>query len=457
MIELAVIKARATDPSRRVGTLFFNSGGPGDSGTDALPPGYEKFPEELRKRFDLVSWDPRGVGESTAVRCFDTAEEAIAFREEVPPFPVGKVERRAFIAAWAKLGKRCERRFPALLRHISTADTARDLDALREAVGERRLTYWGLSYGTFLGATYANMFPSRTGRLLLDANVDPQAWVNGGRQQEPRLSTPLRFRADVGSADTLGQFLSLCGQAPTSNCAFSAGSPGATQAKLEELMRRLKRQPVGKWTYAQTVDMVNNGLFVVHPRWTETATKLQSLWEGNPPPMPSPPPAPPYPGFEQLYAVACSESPNPRNPRQYVALDMLSTRRAGDVGHWWAWAFEPCATWPAKAENRYTGPWDHPTAPILVVNTTYDPSTPYQSAQAMVRQLHNARLLTVDGYGHGTLGNPSNCVNAYAVRYFFEGLLPPVGARCTQNTPPFTTPNDAHRSPTGGQRPMPGS
>ncbi|MHC5705833.1 alpha/beta hydrolase [Streptomyces tirandamycinicus] len=445
MIELAVIRATATEPGRRVGSLFAPAGGPGGSGTAYLPGSYEKFPEDVRKRFDLVSWDPRGVGQSTAVRCFDTAAEAIAFQESVPPFPVGKAERRAFIAAYAQLGKRCERRFPALLRHISTADSARDLDALREAVGERRMRLWGISYATFLGATYANMFPSRVARMLLDGNVNPQAWVNGGRKREPRLSTSLRLEADLGSAATLGQFLDLCGRAPTSGCAFSAGTAGATRAKFEELMRRLKRQPVGQWTYARAVSMVREGLNRVHPAWTEVADTLQSLWEGRPPEEPAPPPDPPYPGFEQFYAVACAESPNPRNPRQYVALDRLSTRRAGDLGHWWAWADEPCATWPAKAENRYTGPWDRPTAhPVLVVNPTYDPATPYQSAQAMVRQLHDARLLTLDGYGHTALENPSRCVNAYAARYFLTGALPRVGARCTQDVPPFTTPAEPH-------------
>ncbi|MEU6084010.1 alpha/beta hydrolase [Streptomyces sp. NPDC047108] len=443
-IELAVIRAKATDPGRRVGSLFFNPGGPGAAGSTRLPAVYERFPEEVRERFDIVSWDPRGVGESTAVRCFDTAEEAIAFEERVPPFPVGKKQRRTFVAAYEELGQRCERRFPALLRHISTADTARDLDVLRAAVGERRLRYWGISYGTFLGATYANLFPSRVDRMLLDGNIDPQAWVNGGRKREPRLSTSLRMGSDLGSAATLGQFLDLCGRASTRGCAFSAGSPGATRAKFDELMRRLKRRPVGEWTYARTVSAVRAELNLVHPAWADAAEQLQSLWEGRPPQEPTPPSDPPYPGFEQFYAVTCSENPNPRDPRRYVHLDELSARRAGDLGHWWAWADEPCATWPAKAANAYTGPWDRPTPrTVLVVNPTYDPATPYWSAQAMVRQLHDARLLTLDGYGHTALTNPSRCVNAYAVRYFLAGALPPVGARCAQDLPPFTTPSRA--------------
>ncbi|NUK03439.1 alpha/beta fold hydrolase [Streptomyces lunaelactis] len=444
-IDLAVIRHKATAPGRRTASLFFNPGGPGGAGTVGLPELYEKFPEQLRERFDIVSWDPRGVGESTPVRCFDTAEEAIAWHAPVPPFPVGREERRAYIAAYAELARRCEQRDPELLRHISTADVARDLDRLRRAVGEERLRYWGISYGTLLGATYANLFPSRVGRLVLDGNVDPQAWVNGGSRKEPRLNTFLRLESDLGSADTLGQFLELCGGAPVSHCAFSAGNPGATRAKFNELMRRLEAQPVGSWTYARTVSEVRGGLYTVHPGWNGTAETLQTLWEGDAPQEPPAPPGPPrYPGFEQPLAVLCAESPNPRDPQRYVALDRLSTARAGDLGHWWVWANEPCASWRAKAAASYAGPWDRPTAhPVLVVNPTYDPATPYQGGQAMARELADARLLTLNGYGHTALDNPSSCVNEHAVRYFLSGVLPPVGATCEQDTPPFSAETSA--------------
>ncbi|MEU8678655.1 alpha/beta hydrolase [Streptomyces sp. NPDC048560] len=134
----------------------------------------------------------------------------------------------------------------------------------------------------------------------------------------------------------------------------------------------------------------------------------------------------------------CAESPNPRDPRRYVVLDELSTSRAGDLGHWWAWANEPCATWPAAAAAKYTGPWNRRTAhPVLVVNPTYDPATPYQGGQAMARELSHARLLTLKGYGHTALDNPSSCVNNHAVRYFRDGRLPPIGTTCEQDTAPF--------------------
>ncbi len=153
----------------------------------------------------------------------------------------------------------------------------------------------------------------------------------------------------------------------------------------------------------------------------------------------------PYPGFEQIDAVRCSESPNPRDLRSYHAQEAFSYARAGDIGRVVAWSTEVCATWPATADNPYTGPWNRTTAhPILVVNTTYDPATPYQGAQAMTRQLADARLLTLEGYGHTALINASSCVNEYESRYLIDGILPPAGATCQQDTPPFATHNPDH-------------
>jgi pimeloyl-ACP methyl ester carboxylesterase len=440
-IELAVIKREATDSVRRIGTLFFNPGGPGGAGTALLPLWYEFFPREVRERFDIVSWDPRGVGQSTAVRCFDSAEEAIAWRERVPTgFPVGKQEREIWIRAYAELGQRCQERDAELLRYVSTADTAHDLDQLRKAVGDEQLTYLGISYGTFLGATYANLFPDRVRALTLDGNVDPQAYMNTGAARERRLNTGLRLGSDLSSAATLDQFLRHCGRATIERCAFSAGSPKATREKFDRLLRRLQDHPQGSWTYGTTVNTVVLTLNFTD-QWTTLAEALQDLWEGRPPEQPELPEGPaPYPGFEQEYAVVCSESPNPRDPRRYHGMEEFSAARAGDVGRWWTWDYEPCATWPAKAANRYTGPWNRPSAnPILVVNTTYDPATPYKGAQAMARELADAHLLTVDGYGHSAFLNPSTCANDYVSRYFIEGRLPPKGTVCPQDQPPFTT------------------
>ncbi|MEU0432051.1 alpha/beta hydrolase [Streptomyces sp. NPDC006290] len=444
-IELAVVKRKATGPGRRIGTLFFNPGGPGGPGTVQMPQNYDFFPKKVRERFDIVSWDPRGVGNSTAVNCFASPEEAEAWNASKPAgFPVGRQERQAWISAYRKLGRLCDERDPELLRHVSTEDNARDLDRLRRAVGDPKLTYLGISYGTILGATYANLFPSRVRALTLDSNIAPTAWTNRA-SDDARLPTFLRMGSDRSAAATLDQFLRLCGSRPAT-CAFSAGSPQATRNKFDRLTARLRKHPVGTWTYARTVADAVNSLYIVHPGWTQLGVRLQDLWQGREPqpaaPDTSPLPYPiPYLGEEQAGAVFCGDSPNPRDPRVYHRLEEASAARAGDAGRFWTWAAEPCATWPATAANRYTGPWNKPTAnPVLVVGTAYDPSTPYRDAQAMARELADARLLTNTGYGHTALLNPSSCINAHESRYFIDGTLPRPGTKCDQDAPPFSTP-----------------
>ena len=186
-IKLAVVEHAATGPARR-GVIFFNPGGPGGEGTVQFPAWIGFFPKQLLRAYDIVSWDPRGVGASTAVKCFPSEAAEIAFLGKyASPFPVGRRQQGAYIRRWREFGKICAARNGALLRHISTADTARDLNLLRQALGQAKLNYLGISYGTFLGATYANLFPRRVGRLVLDGNVAPNAWTNGGRPH-PRLS-----------------------------------------------------------------------------------------------------------------------------------------------------------------------------------------------------------------------------------------------------------------------------
>ncbi|MFF3014763.1 alpha/beta hydrolase [Streptomyces sp. NPDC057939] len=445
-IDLALVRRQATDGARRVGTLFVNPGGPGGPGTVQVPQNYDSFPKELRERFDIVSWDPRGIGNSTAVNCFDGTDAAEAWGRTKPVgFPVGEKERTAWIDAYEDLGRRCEKHDADLLRHVSTADTARDLDLLRQAVGEPQLNYFGVSYGTILGATYANLFPDKVRAMVLDSNIAPSAWTNGGRP-DARTPTFLRMGSDLSASATLNRFLDLCGSAATDRCAFSAGDPKATRAKFDQLMQRLRANPVDTWTYARTVADTVTGLYIVDPGRANLARRLQDLWEGRTPkPAVFPPPPPvanpePYLGDEQAMAVWCGDSPNPRDPAAFHALEESSARRAGDAGRFWTWAGEPCATWPARAADGYTGPWNRPTAnPVLVVGTTYDPSTSYTGSQAMARELANARLLTHDGYGHTALfNNASTCVKTYESRYFVDGTLPPPGTTCRTDKQPFS-------------------
>jgi pimeloyl-ACP methyl ester carboxylesterase len=441
-IRLALIRHRASDPGRRIGTLFYEPGGPGVPGTEFLPAlAFDRFPAALRARFDIVSWDPRGVGASTAVQCFASQAAEDRFfagspTRNVDGFPVGRGQMTTWIDRYRRFGERCERRNGRLLRHVSTVDTVRDLDLMRRRAGERKLNYVGTSYGTLVGAVYANMFPGRVRAMAVDGDVNPSAWSHPQRAQNGGRFLPggLRFRADVDTAETLRAFLDLCGRADPAQCAFSAGSPEATRAKFTALLARLPVDATaGEWSYAQAISGTIDALYVTF-NWKLQAIRLQQLWEQGPAAVP--PPA--GRGEEQELAVACGEVPSPR-ARAFPRIDAFARRRSGVVGPFWAWDYEPCSTWPVRSAHRYPGPWDHRTAnPVLVIGNTFDPATPYRGAVAMARQLARARLLTVDGYGHTALLNPSSCANRYESRYFINGTLPPRGTRCRQDRQPFS-------------------
>ena len=461
-ISLALVEHPATGSPRR-GVIFFNPGGPGGPGTVQLPAYIGFWPKELLREYDIVSWDPRGSWASTAVQCFPSAAAESTFLGKYAFFPVGRGQQGAYIRRWREFDRICAARNGALLRHVSTADTARDLNLLRQAVGQPKLDYLGISYGTFLGATYANLFPRRVGRLVLDGNVPPEAWTNGGRPN-PRLSTYLRMGSDKAAAKALDAFLRICGQRSTQACAFSAGSPAATKAKWDALLARLRKAPITlggtAYTYAEIVTDVSYGLTYVQPHttpvtggslqgWPQTAQGLQQIWMARTGTATATPGIPlaaaavsgqHYGGVEQGFAVQCDEAPSPP-ASAYAGLQRLVLRRSGAIGLPDLWSLdEPCATWPVRGQDTYTGPWNARTSPILVIGNTTDPFIPLRDAIAMTRQLANARLLVVHGYGHTAFLNPSTCASNYMTAYFNTGALPPKGTVCGQNLPPFPPP-----------------
>src|ERR1700722_7344261 len=219
-ISIAVLRHLATDPARRAGTLFLNTGGPTEQIDGLVNGGFEGLPAAITSRWDIVMFDPRGFGYSTAVRCFPTmaAESKFLgglFVGGLPAFPVGARQDAAWGRTWARFDARCAQRNGSLLDHDTTADVARDMNLLREAVGAPVLNYLGVSYGTGLGATYANLFPATTGHMILDANLNPVAWT-----RPDGVPTFLGQGTGQASAATMRAFLDLCGKAATSACAF---------------------------------------------------------------------------------------------------------------------------------------------------------------------------------------------------------------------------------------------
>ncbi len=460
-IELALRRMPATQTSK--GSLFFNPGGPGGTGTGQFPQWYGLFPEAVRQSFDLISWDPRGIGESTQAQCFDDGDAEGAVIGALGAFPVSYAEQAAWTTAHAEFARACASKAADILAHLSTADVARDLEQLRLASGGAPINYWGVSYGTLLGATYANMFPDNIRTFVLDGNLSPLAWTADG---DANPQWPLGDR--IGSylvAEVFQHFLRHCAAAGPDACVFAEASYELTAAKWATLLDRLNTGPieltsdagVRSISLSTLVGEVSDGMDIVWPvpgasGWASIATALQSLHEAaaTAPAAPAAEPAEagvpapdttpaPYDGAEGVIAVMCGDAPS-------VTLDRFPTLasevqlRSGYFGLATSYSEFPCSSWTVRAADPYAGPWNTPlSAAPLVVNTTHDPSTPMQNAEAMAGLLPGAVLLNVNGYGHTTLLNLSTCANDLIATYIVEQVLPPANTWCAQDLQPFET------------------
>ncbi|MET8996622.1 alpha/beta hydrolase [Amycolatopsis sp. NPDC004169] len=415
-ITLSVIRLPAGDPGRRLGSLFFNFGGPGTDGVGELTRFAARYPPELRARFDLVSFDPRGIGGSAPIRCANAQPPAGS--------PVRQPE--AYFAAAAATGKACAAS-GALLNHLSTANVARDMELLRQAVGDTSLNFYGYSYGTYLGGTYANLFGDRVRAMTLDGTLDLVANATGepGREHEP-----VDVRADVAGAQQqeLDRFFAVCAAAGP-KCAFSAGDP---KQRFAGIFAHASRGP----GVASLMKTVGSALYQ-SGRWKRLAQTLAAMPADPGPAAPVLDPAVPThsPGF---LAVQCLDSDNPQSPADYAALAARESARQPYFGLSAVYSMAQCVGWPARDDDRYTGPWNRPRpVPVLVLNNRFDPATPLADAEATAAELGDGRVLVVDGYGHTSLDAPSACASAAVVRYLTELTVPPPGTTCAPDAVPF--------------------
>jgi pimeloyl-ACP methyl ester carboxylesterase len=409
----------------------------------------------VRARFDIVGFDPRGVAASTPVRCFASTEEQQAFFRNYPSIPTTREELRRAGAKVRELARRCQARAGWLLPHVSTADVARDLDVLRARVGDRSLTYVGYSYGTYLGATYANLFPQRIRALALDGVVDAPAYTTGRKGS----TTFVRQHSDRGSAATLREFFRLCSQA-ASRCAF--GASGNPKRKFAALAVRLRERPVqapdgSSFGYADLVVLTVETLYLPW-QWDDLAGILEELHAATSsgatsaaiarlralraadtrPPSHAAATAPYDNRLEAAIASGCGDTTNPRTLRGFRRAARAADRRSAYVGAYWAYTSLPCLAWPARAQDGYAGPWSASTsAPILLLNPRFDPATPHQNAVTMDRLLPRSRRLTVDGWGHTALQTRSACADGALERYLVRLTLPRRGATCETGVVPF--------------------
>ncbi|WP_354637877.1 alpha/beta hydrolase [Kitasatospora camelliae] len=455
-VGIAMMRRRAGDPAKRIGSLFLNPGGPGGSGY--LWATTTRFEPVVQERFDLVGFDPRGVARSNPLRCFGTAEEADAVFDRMTGVPVTGAEVDGTLAATRDYTDACGRNAGRLIEHMSTINVVRDLDRMRRAVGDAQLNFAGFSYGTLIGATYANMYPDKVRALIIDGNVDPNLRLHNGLEYD-------RQRAD-GFEIALAEFLKRCQTAGAPRCAFGEGD---TRARFDALRDHLRTSPVTlpdgtKVTLSSFTSQVANALYA-QSRQAPLAKSLQALdqvVQGQQAPslaaggsasaedakvlavtVPSAlreaPADTPYTADDSYYGVNCQDKPYPSNPQVFPLLARAWEWQSPTFGRYQAFDAPACATWPAPARDveRFSGPWNRRTAnPVMVIGNLYDPATQYVFAQRMQRQLSRAVLVTVDSVEHCAVGR-SKALNALVTSYLVDKAVPKPGQVLKPDAEPF--------------------
>jgi pimeloyl-ACP methyl ester carboxylesterase len=439
-ISLAVIRHLASGPGHRIGSLFVNFGGPGVPALPIVRNGGTTLDQLGEGRFDVVGWDPRGTGASTHVRCFADSRAQETFWGRAWSVPTTRRASASYVGKTMAFVTRCVALSRRLLAHVSTADTARDLDYLRRLLGDRRLTYRGLSYGTFLGQTYANMFPRRVRAMVLDSVVDPVAFTTSVQAFIANVT------ADAGRVFTKLQ--SLCQLAGSERCALAGH--GSVRVRVEQLLARLRRGPIPAPSAAVPRRLSYGDLLIevfaqlgTPGAWPQLADGLEQAAQGDGSLLETElqqAKSSYQSSLVSATALQCADKPPPtRGPAQWPAVLRRLTRisrLSGPLYGWWLWV--PCASWPVVSASRYTGPWRASTRnPILVIGTRFDPQTPFANARRAARRLGNAVLLTHDGYGHTSDADFSRCVEAATSTYLVRLITPRKGTVCRSDRHPF--------------------
>lgn len=473
-VPLDLLRVPATGPGKRVGTLFVNPGGPGGSSTEFAAFFGEVFPRQISASFDVVGIDPRGVGQSAPMLCNGKGRQPF----DALGFPINRPQARKIIRANRWVRNACLKNPKRIVNHMTTADTARDMDLIRQAVGDDKLTYYGVSYGSQLGTAYAAMFPQRVRALIVDGVIDPIDWTTGHPNNRHQPMTE-RLGSGRGAWLALSSAFRRCDAVGRPRCKFA----GNSQARFNRLMNRLERGPIkvggGKLRYQEVVDFSLGALYsaesypflmdifqdlykatfkpakgrqaAARSQWDAQAlakkvNRSRGLPESTPISIPVGPYAPRVGstagstgqlragGFrfiDPFYGVACADSNNPRRPGAWVGAGLRADRSGAYFGRYWTWASNTCAGWsPRSKADRFTGPWRTKTAnPLLVVGNTFDPATPIPGARSVNRLFEDSRLVTYNGWGHGALFT-GGCINRIYRDYLIDKTLPPQGKTC---------------------------
>jgi pimeloyl-ACP methyl ester carboxylesterase len=403
-IHLALTRQRAT--GNRIGSLVANPGGPGASGLDFL---YEKpFKSALLQRFDLVSWDPRGVGKSTALSCGSTVSSFL----DQDPDPDNAAEQQSIDDHAKAVADECGQKDASLLPFLGTNDVARDLEAIRIALGEPKLTYFGFSYGTFIGERYLAMFGDHVRALVLDGVVDPTQGLVGLLQGQT-----------VSMDAAIGRALKDC-----------TGGTCATNllSEYDQVHQHVESQPLPADHPVGPAALATAAIYATYdPQlWPDLRQAIEQGHDGDGEDLWQLASGYYDIGDWTAYAdVTCIDSAHPQGAAAYKAfvdqLQVSSQRFGGSIGN----EMLPCAFWPV-ATKPVTGPVIAANSPdVLVLGNTGDAATPYQDSVKVSKMLAHGHLLTYHGEGHTSYGR-NDCVDAAVHKYLIDLTVPPTDPDC---------------------------
>ena len=420
-ITIQVTRRPATSSQNRLGSLVVNPGGPGGSGIEYAQAADMIVSASVLNRYDLVGFDPRGVGASAPLSCLTDAQLDAFLAADATPDTASEVS--AFRSMSDALGKGCLKSNRELARRVDTESAARDMDILRGVLGDSRMTYLGKSYGTFLGSTYARLFPTRVGRFVLDGVVDP-AMDN----------VALSKAQAMGFERAMRRFLSDC--ARRSNCPLRK-DPDAAYRQLLDLIARTDAKPIPTSDRRRplTQSLLQTGLiFGMYDStygWPAERNALRRVLAGDGADMLS------MIDFylsredghymdnsnEVIAAVNCIDRPDRPGVAAVQQLARKWAKSYPMFGEVLAYGLLTCERWPAPAVGR-AAPWRGTTQPVLIIGNTYDPATPVEGAKALHKQMRNSRYIEWVGDGHTAYRQGSSCVDSKVDRFYLSGTLP---------------------------------
>lgn len=424
-IELSVLKVAARDQEDRVGSLVVNPGGPGGSGVDYAKNATSYFGEELLSTFDVVGFDPRGVGTSTPVECLGDARLDAFVASDPDPDTRAEVARSDRLLR--ELGRGCVQESGDLAEHVSTVEAARDIDILRAALGDAQLSYFGASYGTFLGATYAELFPDRVGRMVLDGALDPSV-----------TSLELNLVQAEGFERALRAYVGAC--VDRGSC-FLGDTVDAGAARIRAFLDEVDRDPLPAG--GRTLAVGNAVLGVWAPLYNESYwpildDALRAAFDGDGQTLLALSDAYTSRGgdgyqnnsLEALYAVNCLDHDDAIPSSEVAGYIPRFQKVSPTFGAIFAYGLSGCAQWPIHTGRVPEEIHAEGAAPIMVVGTTRDPATPLVWAEALADQLQSGVLVRRDGDGHTGYLAGNECVDSAVESYLISGTVPEATVDC---------------------------